>query len=558
MMQNFLSKHHRVIFYFAWFLFSILQASFTELQDDEAYYWVYSLFPAWGYFDHPPLTAIMIKVGYFLFQNELGVRLVSLFMNFGTLLLLQQLTGKQKPFLFYTIMLSMAILQIAGFMAAPDIPLIFFTVLFFWVYKQFLERSSLGYTLLLGIVMALLLYSKYHGVLLIFFTILSNPKILLKPQFLLAAFIGVICFLPHLYWQYEHDFISFKYHLFESNVNPYKFSYTTEYIGGQILMAGPIAGIILIPAALWYRNKQKDKLIRALQFTLIGFYVFFLLSSFRGRVEANWTAPVVVPLVILSFFYLARNVKWEKALLFTLPFSIIIILLLRIAMVVDILPLETMKERFHSWKQWPQMMKQETKGLPIVWSDSYQRASKYYFYTGQLTHSVNWYQGRKNNYNYWPIEKQALNQAVYFMDIYNTERFPETMHTPIGEIGYKYDSSFVSFGGIQFKVRDRKIIINQDDEIVINTILFLDDAYKNALKNLDPGKFSMRLGIFQKNKWVQDIMLKIEPAQLVNANHFIIKANHQIKKGKYFMRIALQAGDYPPTHNSEKITLEIR
>ena len=557
-MQNFLSKHHRVIFYFSWFLFSILQASFTELQDDEAYYWVYSLFPAWGYFDHPPLTAIMIKVGYFLFQNELGVRLVSLFMNLGTLLLLQQLTGKQKPFLFYTIMLSMAILQIAGFMAAPDIPLIFFTVLFFWVYKQFLERSSLGYTLLLGIVMALLLYSKYHGVLLIFFTILSNPKILLKQQFLLAAFIGVICFLPHLYWQYEHDFISFKYHLFESNVNPYKFSYTTEYIGGQLLMAGPIAGIILIPAALWYRNKQKDKLIRALQFTLIGFYIFFLMSSFRGRVEANWTAPVVVPLVILSFFYLARNVKWEKALLFTLPFSIIIILLLRIAMVVDILPLETMKERFHSWKQWPQMMKQETKGLPIVWSDSYQRASKYYFYTGQLTHSVNWYQGRKNNYNYWPIEKQALNQAVYFMDIYNTERFPETMNTPIGEIGYKYDSSFVSFGGIQFKLTDRKIIINKDDEIVINTILFLDDAYKNALKNLDPGKFSMRLGIFQKNKWVQDIMLKIEPAQLVNANHFIIKANHQIKKGKYFMRIALQAGDYPPTHNSEKITLEIR
>ena len=557
MMSNLFSKHHRVIFYLSWLLFAILQASFTELQDDEAYYWVYSLFPAWGYFDHPPLTAIMIKAGFFIFQNELGVRLVSVIMNLGTLLLLQQLVGKEKPWLFYTIMLSMAILQIAGFMAAPDIPLIFFTALFFWVYKQLIEKSSLGYALLLGFVMAALLYSKYHGVLVIFFVILANPKILLKPSFIAASFIGLIIFLPHLYWQYQNEFISFKYHLFESNVNPYKFSYTTEYIGGQLLMAGPIAGIILIPAALLYRNHQNDKLIRAIQFTLIGFYVFFLMSSFRGRVEANWTAPIVVPLVILSFSYLYKKPKWERLLKITLPFSIVVILLLRIAMVVDILPLETMKERFHSWKKWPQKMKQETNALPVVWSDSYQRASKYFFYTRQTTHSLNWYQGRKNNFNYWPIEKQLLNQPVYYLDIYNLERFPATMHSPLGEIGYKYDSSFVSFSGIQFKVSNRKIEIIQGDELNVNASLSLDAEYKNALLKLDPEKFSIRLGVFQKNKWVKDIMLKISPGELANTHHVLIKAKPQLKKGKYFMRIALQAGRYPSTHNSEKISLVI-
>ena len=112
-MNRFLTRHHRSIFYFCWLILSLCQAAYTELQDDEAYYWVYSLFPAWGYFDHPPLTAIIIKGGYSIFQNELGIRFIPLLMNLGTILLLEKLTGKEKPYLFYTIILSLAILQIA-------------------------------------------------------------------------------------------------------------------------------------------------------------------------------------------------------------------------------------------------------------------------------------------------------------------------------------------------------------------------------------------------------------------------------------------------------------
>ena len=58
---------------------------------------------------------------------------------------------------------SMAVLQIGGVLAVPDIPLTFFTALFFWQYKQFLEKNSVASALLLGLVMALMLYSKYHG-----------------------------------------------------------------------------------------------------------------------------------------------------------------------------------------------------------------------------------------------------------------------------------------------------------------------------------------------------------------------------------------------------------
>ena len=104
----------------------MLQSYGTELLDDEAYYWVFSRYPDWGYFDHPPMIAILIRAGYALFPNELGVRLFMALMNTATLFLIQQMLLKNQQKLFYTIAFSMGVLQIGGILAVPDIPLNFF------------------------------------------------------------------------------------------------------------------------------------------------------------------------------------------------------------------------------------------------------------------------------------------------------------------------------------------------------------------------------------------------------------------------------------------------
>ena len=86
---------------------------------------------------------------------------------------------------------------------------------------------------------AALLYSKYHAVLIVLFVLLSNLKLFRYYQTYMAGVIALLFFAPHLLWQYQHDWVSFRYHLFESNVNPYKFSFTLEYVGGQILLLPP-------------------------------------------------------------------------------------------------------------------------------------------------------------------------------------------------------------------------------------------------------------------------------------------------------------------------------
>ena len=49
------------LFYLVWLALGLIQAGTTELLDDEAYYWVFSQHLDWGYFDHPPMTALLIR-----------------------------------------------------------------------------------------------------------------------------------------------------------------------------------------------------------------------------------------------------------------------------------------------------------------------------------------------------------------------------------------------------------------------------------------------------------------------------------------------------------------
>ncbi|MDZ4795812.1 MAG: glycosyltransferase family 39 protein [Bacteroidota bacterium] len=558
-MKAFLQKNHRLAFYGLWLLLGLLQAGLTELQDDEAYYWVYSQYLDWGYFDHPPMIAVLVKMGYAIFPNELGVRFFPLLLNIFSLVIIEKLLDKKNPLLFYAVALSIAVIQVTGFVAVPDIPLIFFTALFFLCYKRFVGNYSLVNTFLLGLSVALLLYSKYHAVLIIFFVLLSDIRLFTKYQLYIAGVVALALFAPHLWWQYQHDWVSFRYHLFESNVNAYKPSFTFDYIIGQLLLPGPIAGFILLPAAFLYKPQKQSvsyRLEKALKYTMIGLYGFFLLSSFRGKVEGNWTSPVLVSLIVLAHQFLNEKLRWQKILFKLLPLTLFLVLVARVIMIEDLLPIKAIQQRYHAWKEWPAQMKEKTKGFPVVFSNSYQRASKYWFYTGQMTYSQNIYKGRRNNYNFWPIEDSLLGKPVYLLDLYDLWRFPDSLKTTVGLIGFGYDSSFISFGKVQFEtVRKSYTIKTQDTALVLNFNLVMPPAYKEMIITTPNLKDTTQLGVFNAKGWIKDINTSLSLRELVNNPSGQITINPGLAPGKYFLRFAIRSGYYYPTHNSEKIAL---
>jgi hypothetical protein len=554
-MNAFIQKNHRFLFYSSWIVLGIIQSRFTQLLDDEAYYWVYSKFLDWGYFDHPPMIAVLIKIGYAVFHNELGVRLLLLLMNVLSLMIIENLLEKKNAFLFYAIALSLAVLQLSGFVAVPDTPLIFFTALFFLVYKRFLHNAGWLNSFLLGVVAAALLYSKYHAVLIIFFVLLSNPKLFIRYQIYLAGFVALLLFTPHLWWQWQHHWISFRYHLFESNINRYRFSFTLEYVLGQILLAGPIAGIILLPASFLYRTK--DLFEKSLKFTLIGIYLFFFLSSFRGKVEGNWTSPALIPLIVIGHCFLLERNIWKNWLYRLLPLTFVFVLFTRIVMIVDVIPVKDFREKYHGWRHWPEQMKQITKGLPVVFTNSYQRASKYWFYTGQITYSPNLYRERRNNFNFWPIEDSFLGKPVFVLDVYNRDSFPNKIFTPIDTVAYKFEPDWGSFAKVQFTPDQREYHVVQNRSCSIQITPQLSKQYYDYIMDHPGMDIRIVAGVFDKYGWIEDLKISNSLYELIQGPHQI-SLTPEVKAGKYYIIISiLHVGTITPTHNSEKIPLEV-
>lgn len=65
------------LFFLLWFVVNYLQGVFSGLNEDEPYYYMYAMFPDWGYFDHPPMVGVFILTGISMFGKVLGMRFMS-------------------------------------------------------------------------------------------------------------------------------------------------------------------------------------------------------------------------------------------------------------------------------------------------------------------------------------------------------------------------------------------------------------------------------------------------------------------------------------------------
>jgi len=254
------------------------------LINDEAYYWAWSQRLDWGYFDHPPMVALWVKMGFSIFQSELGVRLITIVAGASGYFLLGkmlEIKTKNQFWLYTSLFASFVLFQAFGFVTTPDSPLLFFGILYFIFLKKFLEKSDLVNALGLGLVMALLLYSKYHGVLLIIFSLLPlSLKLIRNKYFYISVLFGILCYSPHLWWQFENDFVSVQYHLVRRNVfNQFKISNTTDYLASLAWASSPL--LFWFTGKALFKSKYKTDFQKALLWSFLGIVGFFILVTFK-------------------------------------------------------------------------------------------------------------------------------------------------------------------------------------------------------------------------------------------------------------------------------------
>ena len=551
-----------ILFLLAWGCLNFIQAWLTPLNNDEAYYWMYSKYLAWGYFDHPPMIALMIKTGNLFFSNELGVRLIVVISEIITLLITWSLLDKRvrqesnNILLFIMTISVLPVINIFGFIATPDSPLLLFSAVFLLMYKRFSDNENLQNTLLLGFSMAALMYSKYHGALLILFVILSNLWLLRTQRFYYASVLALILFSPHFYWQYSNGFPSVNYHLVE-RVSAFDAGNVPEYLMNLLIIHNPF----ILPVGIWMiiKNKARDKFEKAISYSVTGFLLFFFVASFRYHIEPQWTALVSVPLVILLFnnldfnSILGRYLKWV-AILF-LP----LILVGRMAFMIDFLPVSYLKNEYHKNKMRAEEIEKIAGERPVIFTNSYQDASEYSFYTGKFAHTLNNLSYRKNQYDLWDFEGYVHGKEILYVPHYLTDTYKDQLFKYILSDGDTlFARVFKDFQSLQREcaiLPDDHYPFSRADSNTIHFQIFNPYPFPIDLKHKEfPVLFQLAFiknGSLEvkKNIEIPQNISVMNPGDTISADfHFTIE---ELPAGKFKMAICSETGMLYDTYNSK-------
>ena len=413
-MKNLNKTHYLIIG--IWFLANLLQSVFTNLHFDESYYWMYSQNLSWGYFDHPPMVAFFIFMGSSILPGEIGVRLFFIIISTITFaLILNELNEKSDLRFVALFMLSFPLIHthIAGFMALPDIPLLFFTTLFILAYKKFLENPDWKISIIIAILLAAMIYSKYHAFLIIGFTVLSNLNLLKSKYFYGIMFLTAVLLVPHVLWQIYNEFPTFKYHLVERS-KPLQLKYVFSYIGGQLAIVGPITGFFV----LWKFMKFKitSQYQRTLVFNIAGFYIVLFFLSFKNRIETHWVSATIPMLMMLTYPAILNDARiklWFKRIAFPV---IAILFLFRIYIALDVIPnIGSLKISFYNREAAALEVKEKAQGMKVGFFNNYAAISNYIFYTGDSAVHLSSPTYRFCQYDLWNDEKYADGEALFIV-----------------------------------------------------------------------------------------------------------------------------------------------
>ena len=448
---------------FIWFIINLLQGIFTDIHEDEAYYALFGEHLAWGYFDHPPMVALMTFLSSLWFSGTLGVRFCTIVVSCLTLLILWHIIDEDKPdkkkvLLFLSLSFSILIVNLYGFVTTPDAALLLFSASFLLVYQRYLNDKSWKNALLMGLLMALMVYSKYHAFLLLGLVVLSNLNLLKDGKFYAACFLALMLLTPHIFWQVNADFPSFRYHL-SGRSEPFRWSYFLEYLPNQLLVFNPFVFGALV--YVFVKHKAHDHFERGLWFILLGFFIFFWLMSFRGHVEPHWTAVGAISAIVLLYRHALSDNKLHKYIKWVVTPSLLLVLIIRIALLT---PVAATFGFCHDRSRY-EAIALEAGDCPVVFRGSFQQPALYHYFTGKESSSLCSYYDRKTQYDLWQFDIAWIGKPVYVDGIGMAKHF-QTANRLITEFHI-------------INAESQPMVIRTNDTLLIH--FSIDNPYRQAI-----------------------------------------------------------------------------
>ncbi|MBA7636208.1 hypothetical protein ES703_43823 [subsurface metagenome] len=399
-------KKYRILFLVLLLSLTIFRLFYIKsfnLSPDEAYYWDWSRNPSLSYYTHPPMVAYIIRIFTLIGRDsEFWVRLGAVLLALGVSILIYLLARdifKSERIAFFSVLLLNITLgfAIGALIITPDVPLVFFWMLSLCFLYKASERGNRGWWYPLGVAVGLGLLSKYTMVLFfpcaLLFLLLSgkNRKWLKCKEPYLALVIAFLIFLPVIIWNYNHGWVSFAKQLSHGlGRRGFPLRNLGDYLGSQAGIISPLLFFGLLYSMIkgfHLRTKEKrDNLLLLSCFSLPIFF-FFLLTSLRSKVEANWPAMgYLSAIVLLSVFLFAIEKKRKKIALVLLIF----LTSLSFTILAHSFPLLPPKIKPINWLYgWKELgrevsrLKKEMSEESFIFAPRHQLAAEIAFYTDE-------------------------------------------------------------------------------------------------------------------------------------------------------------------------------
>ena len=375
----------------------LLFISNTVLIDDEAYYAMYAKHLDWGYIDHGPVVAFLIKIFSYPFLTSFNVRIGAVICS---MILAISLFFFGKKYFNTKTGVSLSLLLSANLLfhtnstiLTPDVPLAFFLILSimgYFIAYHYNERMIYVSGFFLGMAMLAKITALFTAIAIALYPmIIPNKRYwLYKKSYYLSFLLGITVFMPFIIWNFQNNFAFIKY----------QGSHVTE--GGDlndflnlwlplIVMLGPIFYYysVIFPLKMIKKwNDINEKLQYFILITLIPFCYFFI-HSMLSRFELNWPAPVFFGGLFIMAIEMNNN-KIKKGMIYQTTYSLILISIITIQTFHPFLPIKSRSDITNRYflyndliEKIPQIITEnpKLKGLRIA-SNNYQIPSMINFY----------------------------------------------------------------------------------------------------------------------------------------------------------------------------------
>ncbi len=288
----------------------------VPLTADEAYYWTWSLHPAYGYTDHPPMVAWLIGLGTTLGHGPGFVRLPFVLCEAVAALAIGRAAavaansaraGALAAILFALIPQT----KLALGEALPDGAYMAAWALTLWAAVALDRRPSLRAALGLGLALAATVLSRTFG----WALVLGISAWSLEPQRrrrvwpLLAASAALIvaAYVPFLAWNAAHQWENFAF-TFHTRQTFHAFAAL-----GDISTQRFVVYALLLAALTWFVSLRTPPRVTLVAWTALPLPAALLAFSFATQTESYWIIGPAASLALGAGIFLQRTAAvWRR------------------------------------------------------------------------------------------------------------------------------------------------------------------------------------------------------------------------------------------------------